>query len=164
MAPRDAALLANTLSFVLSLLIAVWYVVPWLRTRSRPTALTALLWFHAFRYVALELFSAQKAGLPIGNTLRDEIAYGDLAGSALAVIAIVALRYRWRGAVALTWLFVVATLVDLSNALVGGIGQQMMAEVHDVPWLILCFYVPALWTSLGLIVWQLVTRSREPLA
>ena len=164
MAPRDAALLANTLSFVLSLLIAVWYVVPWLRTRSRPTALTALLWFHAFRYVALELFSAQKAGLPIGNTLRDEIAYGDLAGSALAVIAIVALRYRWRGAVALTWLFVVATLVDLSNALVSGIGQQMMAEVHDVPWLILCFYVPALWTSLGLIVWQLVTRSREPLA
>ena len=164
MSPRDAALLANTLSFVLSLLLAVWYVVPWLRSRSRATALTALLWFHAFRYVALELFSAQRAGLPIGNGLRDEIAYGDLAGSALAVLAIVALRYRWRGAIALVWLFVVATVFDLSNALVGGIRQQMMAEVHDVPWLILCFYVPALWTSLGLIVWQLVTRSREPLA
>ena len=164
MIPRDAALLANTLSFVVSVLIAVWYVVPWLRTRSRAAALTTLLWFHAFRYVALELYSAQRAGLPIGNALRDEIAYGDLIGSALAVLAIVALRYRFRGAIALTWLFVAATLVDLSNALVGGIGQQMMAEVHDVPWLILCFFVPALWTSLGLIVWQLVTRSKDPLA
>src|SRR5215471_10272768 len=164
MSPRDAALLANTLSFVLTLLIAVWYVVPWLRSRSRATALTALLWFHAFRYVALELFSAQRAGLAIGDGLRDDIAWGDVIGASLAVLAIISLRYRWRGAIALTWLFAVATLLDLSNALVGGVRQQMMAEVHDVPWLILCFYVPALWTSLGLVVWQLVTRSREPLA
>jgi hypothetical protein len=161
---RDAALLANTLSFVLSLLIAVWYVAPWLRSRNRVTALTALLWFHAFRYVALELFSAQRAGLPIGDGLRNDIAYGDVIGAALAVLAIVALRYRWRSAIALTWLFAVATLLDLSNALAGGIREQLMAEVHDVPWLVLCFYVPALWTSLGLIVWQLVARSREPLS
>jgi len=163
MSPRDAALLASTLSFVFSLLIAVWYVAPWLRSQGRAAALTVLLWFHAFRYVALELFSAQKAGLRIDDALRDGIAYGDLIGALLALAAIVALRYRFRWAVALVWLFVAATVYDPSSALIGGVRQQLMAEVHDVPWLILCFYVSALWVTLGLIVWQLVTRSGEPM-
>jgi hypothetical protein len=33
-----------------------------------------------------------------------------------------------------------------------------------VTWLILTFYVPLLWVSLGLIVWQLYARRQEPLA
>ena len=158
---RSAGLIANTLSFVVFILIAVWYVAPWLRTKSREVALTALLWVNAFRYVALELFSAQRAGLPIPNDLRDEIAYGDVLGAVLALACIFALRSHSRVAVPLTWLFALATLLDLSNALVGGIRHRMMAEVHDVPWLILCFYVPALWVTLVLIVWQLLSRRGE---
>jgi len=161
MTPTSAALVANSLSLLLCVLIAVWYLVPWLKTRNLAAALTALLWFHAFRYVALELFSAQRAGLPIPNDLRDQIAYGDLAGSLLALLAIVALRYLFRFAIVLTWVFVAATIVDLGNALVSGIRHEMMGAVHDVPWLVLCFYVPALWVTLGLIVWQLVSRGRE---
>jgi Na+/phosphate symporter len=163
MTTTAAALLANTLSFLLALLIAVWYLVPWLNRRSRADALTALLWFNAFRYVALELFSAQSAGLRIPNALRDQIAYGDLAVSLLAVLAIVALRYRFRSAVGLVWIFAAASAVDLTNALVSGVRNAMLGEVHDVPWLILCFYVPALWVTLGLVVWQLISRSRDPL-
>jgi hypothetical protein len=158
MTAREAALVANGLSFVLFLLIAVWYVVPWLRSKGPEEGLSALLWIHAFRYVALELFSAQRAGLRIPNDLRDQIAFGDLIGAVLALLAILAMRYRLRGSTAIIWAFVAATLFDLSNALVGGIRHEMMAEVHDVPWLVLCFYVPALWVTLGLIVWQLVTR------
>ncbi len=161
MSSAAAALLANTLSFVVFVLIALVYAVPWLRTRSRAAALTALLWIHAFRYVALELFSAQRAGLRIPNELRDQIAYGDFAGAVLAVLCILALRFRLHGAVALTWLFAAATFLDLFNALVGGIRHGMMGEVHDVPWLILCFYVPLLWVTLALIVWQLVARRGE---
>ena len=160
----SAAAVANSLSFLLSALIAIWYVAPWLKTRSRAAALTALLWFHAFRYVALELFSAQAAGLRIPDGLRDQIAYGDLAGSLLALLAIAALRFRFRYAVALTWLFAAATAVDLVNALVSGVRNEMMGAVHDVPWLVLCFYVPGLWVTLALIVWQLVSRAGEPLA
>jgi hypothetical protein len=37
------------------------------------------------------------------------------------------------------------------------------AAASGVTWLILTFYVPLLWVSLGLIVWQLVARRGEPL-
>lgn len=158
MDPRSAALAANALSFVAFVLIAIWYVSPWLRTKTRETALTALLWVHAFRYVALELFSAQQAGLAIPDDLRDQIAYGDVLGSVLALVCILALRFRSRAAVPLTWLFAAATFFDLSNALVGGVRHRLMEDVHDVPWLILCFYVPVLWVTLALIVWQLTRR------
>jgi hypothetical protein len=163
MDPRVAALLTTTLSFVVYLLIAAWYVIPWLRTRRRAAALAPLLWVHAFRHVALELFSAQRTGLAVPDDLRDHIAYGDLAGMVLAVLALVALRSRSRIAIPLIWVFVAATVLDLLNALLGGIRAGLMGEAHDLPWLILCFYVPALWTTLGLIVWQLLTRRGEPL-
>ena len=43
---------------------ARWYAVPWLNARPRADALTALLWVHVFRYVALQVFSAQHDRLP----------------------------------------------------------------------------------------------------
>ena len=161
---RSAGLTANALSFVAFILIACWYAAPWLRAASREKALTVLLWINAFRFVALELFSAQRAGLAIPDDLRDQIAYGDVAGAILAVICIFALRRRSRAAIPLTWIFALATFLDLANALVGGFRHQMMAFVHDVPWLILCFYVPVLWVALVLIVWQLISRRGEELA
>jgi hypothetical protein len=39
-------------------------------------AITPLLWIHAFRHVALQLFSAQAFGFAIPDLTRDEIVYG----------------------------------------------------------------------------------------
>src|SRR5262245_13849193 len=75
-----AAGLASTLSFIVLLLMATWYVIPWLKSRSRADALTALLWVQAFRYVALQIFSAQKFGFAVSDGARDQIAAGDVAG------------------------------------------------------------------------------------
>lgn len=95
--------------------------------------------------------------------LRDQIAYGDVAGMVLAVLALLALRARARMAIPLVWLFVVATAADLSNGLVGGMREGMLGKANGVTWLILVFYVPALWTTLALVVWQLLARRGEPL-
>jgi hypothetical protein len=72
------------------------YVAPWLGARGRAKALTALLCVHAFRYVALQIFSAQQFGFAISDTARGQIAAGDVTGMVLAVATIVALRYRTR--------------------------------------------------------------------
>ena len=164
MDPTLALLLANTLSFVLYLMIALWYAAPWLRRKERAAALAPLLWVHAFRHVALQVFSAQRAGLAVPDHLRDQIAYGDVAGMVLAVLALVALRAQARVAIPLVWLFVVATAADLLNSLVGGMREGMLGHANGVTWLILVFYVPALWTTLALVVWQLVARRGEGLA
>jgi hypothetical protein len=163
MDPTAAVLLANTLSLVLCVIITLWYVVPWLRTKGRAAALAPLLWVHAFRYVALQIFSAQRGGLAVTNHLRDRIAYGDVVGMVLAVLALIGLRARARLAIPLVWLFVAATATDLLNSLVGGMREHVLGAANGVTWLILVFYVPALWTTLVLVVWQLVVRRGQPL-
>jgi hypothetical protein len=159
-----AAALALVLSFVVFVIMAGWYVAPWLATRQRAEALTPLLWVHAFRHIALQIFSAQRFGFAVSDGARDQIAAGDVIGMILAVIAIVALNYRARIAPVLVWVFVAETVFDLINATIAGVREQLFATASGVTWLILTFYVPLLWVSLGLIVWQLYARRQEPLA
>lgn len=63
-----------------------------------------------------------------------------------------------------TAILLAITLSFAVCALVGGMRAGMVGSAHDVTWLILVFYVPALWTTLALIVWQLVARRGEGLA
>jgi hypothetical protein len=160
----SATALASTLSFIMFAVIAVLYLVPWLTSRERAEALAPLVWVHAFRHVALQIFSAQKFGFAVSNEARDQIATGDVIGMMLAVITLVSLHYRLRLAPVLVWALVAVTILDLVNATVAGIREGLFASASGVTWLILTFYVPLLWVSLGLIVWQLYSRRQEPLA
>jgi len=164
MSLMSAAALASVLSFVMFAIMAVWHVVPWLATLQRAEALVPLLWVHAFRHIALQIFSAQRYGFAVSDSTRDQIAAGDVTGMILAVISIVALHYRARIAPLLVWVFVAETVFDLVNSTIAGVREELFATASSVTWLILTFYVPLLWVSLGLIVWQLYVRRWEPLA
>lgn len=159
-----AAGLASIMSFIVLILATVWYAAPWLNAKPRADALIAPLWIHAFRYVALQIFSAQKFGFAVSDGARDQIAAGDTVGAILAIAAIIAVRARARVAVPLVWLFVAATLYDLVSATVAGVSEHLFETASGVTFLILNFYVPLLWVSLGLVVWQLLARRFEPLA
>jgi len=159
-----AAYMAATLSFIFGVTAANWYAVPWLRAHRRATALIPLLWIHALRYVAFQIFSAQAAGFDVPDDLRDRIGYGDALSAVLAFAAIAALHYRTAIGVALAWLFSAVGMVDLLLAMIGGIQAHLFAKAEGVTWLILTFYVPILWVSHVLIIWQLVSRRRESLS
>jgi len=155
MTPTAAALLAMTLSIALMVAAAAWYVAPWLKVADWATGLTVLLWVHAFRYVALQIFSAQMFGFVVSDAGRNQIAWGDVIAALLAISAIVTLRHRNRLAVPILWLFVAAAALDLANSTILGIREQLFQSASGVTWLILTFYVPALWVSLALLVWRL---------
>ncbi len=152
---------AQLLSLIVFGTLARWYVVPWLRTRGRADALTALLWVHVFRYMALQAFSAQRDGFPISDGGLMEIVVGDLIGMAIAFATIVLLRYRVRLAIPLAWLLVAETIYDTFLNIRGGIHEHLMGAANGVTWLILGFYVPLLIVSLVLIIWQLYSRHGE---
>jgi hypothetical protein len=155
---------ATLLSMLIFVLIAAWYVAPWLRSLGRAQAITLLLWVQVFRYVALQIFSAAHFGFAASQSGQDQIAGGDVAGTVLALVAIAALRYGARSAAFLTWVFVVESAWDLTNATVVGIREQLLATASGLTWLIVNFYAPLLWVNLGLLVWQLYTRRSESLA
>ncbi len=152
---------AQLLSLILFATLAMWYVAPRLKTLSRADALTPLLWIHVFRYVALQAFSAQKAGFPISDGGLMEIVVGDVAGAAIAFATIVALRYRARVAIPLAWLLVAETITDTFLNIRGGIHENLMGAASGVTWMILVFYVPLVVVSLAMIVWQLLARRGE---
>ena len=159
-----AALLAMSLNFFVYATAAVWYFMPWSKTVSLAKAVTPLVWVHAFRTIALQLFSSQEAGYAIADSLRDEIIWGDQIGFAVAVVLLYLLRFRKPAARVVGWIFVTVTVVDLLNALVGGISEELLGQATDVSFMILTFYVPMLWVSTAFVGFQLWTRRSESIA
>ena len=161
---KSALALAQVSSLVVFGLAAVWYFVPWLRIQDRTRALTALLWPHTFRYVALQVFAAQQAGFPISDSARDGILIGDLAGAVLALAAIAALRSRARWSIWLAWALLLETGYDTVANVRAGIHEGLFGLAQGVSWLVVAFYVPVIVVSLALISWQLWSRRHEALA
>jgi len=160
---KTAAFLATTLSFVYFAAAARWYLVPWLHSVGRATALTGLLWVHAARHIAFQVYSAQQSGLAVPDAIRDQIAFGDALTSVLAFASIVMLRLRVSVAIPLVWITSLVGILDLINATAGGIKTDMLAHASGVTWLILNFYVPVLWIAHVLIVMELIRRRGETL-
>jgi hypothetical protein len=154
---------SQLLSLIVLASIARWYVVPWLNSRPRADALIALLWVHVFRYVALQVFSAQHSGFPISDGGALEIAIGDVAGAVIAFVAIVLLRNRSSLAVPLVWLLAAETIYDTVSNIRGGVSEHLMGAASGVTWMILVFFVPIVIMSLALIIWQMLSRRSEAL-
>ena len=86
-----------------------------------------------------------------------------LSPNALALGAIIVLRYRMRGSIALGWVLVAETVGDTVLNVVSGTREHLFGAAVGVTWLVVSFYVPLLIVSLGLVVWQLYSRRGEPL-
>ena len=151
-----------TLSLVAYALIAFWYVAPRLSKLPREAALVPLLWIHAFRVVGGTILApgAVDAGVPMN--FRVMIGYGDLATAFLALLALIALRARFSGAIALVWLFIIVGMLDTVNAIIQSVRYNVFTYPLGVNWVIVSIYVPALLVSSLLIFIQLLSPNRSP--
>jgi hypothetical protein len=149
-----------TLSLAAYALIGFWYLAPRLSRLPRETALVPLLWVHAFRIVGGTILApgAVDAGVPMD--FRMMVGYGDLATAVLALLALVALRARFSGAIALVWLCVVVGMLDTVNAIIQSTRDSVFSYALGVNWVIVSMYVPALLVSSLLIFMQLLRRDR----
>ena len=151
-----------TLSLAAYLFIAFWYGAPRLSGLPREVALAPLLWIHAFRIVGGTILApgAVDAGVPV--QFRTMIGYGDLATAFLALLALVALRTRYAGAIALVWLCVSVGMLDTVNAIIQSMRYSVFNYPLGVNWVIVTVYVPALLVSSLLIFMQLLGPNRSP--
>ena len=102
-------------------LIARWYLLPWLRSRSLVDALTPLLLLNAFRYVGLAFLIPGVTAQALDPRFAMPAAWGDLAAALLALLALLALRRGWSSAGAAVWIFNVFGFLDLINAVTRGL-------------------------------------------
>ena len=131
------------LSLIVYVLIAKWYVAPWLAAKPINQALMPLIFPHAFRHIGLLFLVPGVVAEPLPPAFADPAAYGDFATGILAILALLALRGGWRIALPLVWLFSIVGAVDLLHAVARGLTVD--AQEHmGAAWYIPTFIVPAL--------------------
>jgi hypothetical protein len=158
-----AIILAQSLNLAAFIFLAFWYAVPWLKSSSRVNALTALILVHLGRTLALQLYSSQQAGMVVPDRFRDHLVVGDVAGWALALIILICLRYRARFTIFLIWVLIAETIIDMGSGTLDGLRTNTMGNLWGTTWLVVAIYVPLMMVSLGLTVWQLLSRCQETL-
>jgi hypothetical protein len=151
-----------TLSLVAYALIAFWYIAPRLSRLPREAALVPLLWVHAFRIVGGTILAPGAVEAAVPMEFRVMIGYGDLATAFLALLALVALRARFRGAIAVVWLCISVGMLDTVNAIIQSVRDSVFTYALGVNWVIVTIYVPALLVSSLLIFMLLLSPNRAP--
>jgi hypothetical protein len=153
------------LSLVAYAVIAAWYAVPHLSRLPRDLALMPLLWVDAFRMVGGTILAPGAVDAAVPVDFRTMVGYGDLTTALLALIASIALRTRFSGAIALVWLCVGVGMIDTINAIVQSVRYKVFTYSLGVNWVIVTTYVPALLVSSALIFWLLLrsNRSTQPI-
>jgi hypothetical protein len=144
-----------TFSLAAYALIAWWYVSPRLSRIPRELALVPLVWVHAFRIVGGTILAPGAVDASVPADFRTMIGYGDMATAVLALLALIALRGRWRGAIALVWICIAVGLLDTVNAIIESMRYSVFTYALGVNWVIVTMYVPALLVSTVSIVIQL---------
>ena len=150
------------LQFFLSLvvwgLIAKWLLTPWLGRQSQHEALFWLTLPHAFRHVGMVFLVPGVVAQPLPGAFANPAAYGDLLTGVLALLALVALRTGWVGALGVVWVFNIVGTLDLLNAL----RHPNVAPDFGAAWYIPTFLVPLLLVTHFMIFTRLLKLRLAP--
>ena len=155
-------LLSMVLSFVACTWIARWYVMPAIRNRPLERALPPLLLFQCFRFIGLAFLVPGVVSPDLSLGFARPAGYGDLISSLLAFLALLALRFRWRTAILLVWLFNVVGFLDLVNAFAQAVIHRVNPGQLGVMYFIPTLRVPSLYVVHIMIFALLIRRSKEP--
>lgn len=150
-----------TFSLVLYALMAWWYLAPRLSRLPREVALVPLVLIHAFRIVGGTILAPGAVDASVPMDFRTMIGFGDMVTAVLALVALIALRLRVRGAIALVWLFLTVGLLDTVNAIIQSMRYSVFNDGLGINWVIVTIYVPALLVSSALIFIHLRRRSES---
>jgi len=162
--PFYALNIQSTFSLIAFALIARWHVAPRLAKLAREDALVPLLWIQVFRYAPLALYATGQVDSRIPSDVTAAVAIGDLISAVVALIALIAVRLRAPGAIALAWLFSLVGLADLGYATYKAVGAHMYTFYMGWNWYILNFYVPMLVVSHVMILARLLRNAGPALS
>jgi len=146
---------------LVNVLVARWYVLPWLRRVSIKEALTPLLLLHVTRVIGL-VFVVNAVTDP---TLPRGIAYtaagGDFAAAMLSLIALAMVRKDVKGANVLVVIANIVGLCDLLLVASWGVPIGFPNYQLGAAWFIPTFIGPSMMVSHALMLWLVLVRSKH---
>ncbi len=156
------------LSFLMSLLssivVAVLFAWPWLRTSNREQALIWLVAPHMFlRFIGLSFLVPGVVSASLPKAWAVPASYGDFVAGILAIIATAALARMGIRAIAAVWIFNVWGAADMLFAFYKGAGAGLALEAGSLGagFYLVTAVVPLLLVSHALIFGLLIRTGPE---
>lgn len=142
--------------FVIGILVK-WFAVPWLSEKSLNIVLMILIAPHAFRHIGLTFLVPTVTTPEIPLQFAMLTAWGDYLSAVLAMLALFALKYQWRLAIPIVWIFNIVGTADLLKALSTA---EVIPTLGGV-WLIPTMLVPLLLVTHFMIFTRLINFSQK---
>jgi hypothetical protein len=149
---RVAFGLSILMSMISSIVVALLFVWPWLRTGNREQALLWLVAPHMFlRFIGISFLVPGVVSESLPKAWAAPAGYGDLVAGILAIIATVALVHTATWAIAAVWIFNVWGVADLLFAFYKGARVRLEPGSLGAGFYIVTAVVPPLLVSHALI-------------
>jgi hypothetical protein len=156
-------LIDMALGYLACALCIATYVWPRLKTMDRVEAHRAIATFNSFRFFGFAFLLPGFVGPSLPQSFATAVAYGDLATTLLAILALLTIRVRslfWP----LVWLLNLVGLADLviDTARAVSVNLPSVAGQLGAGYAIPMLYVPALFWIHLLAFWLLLRSDRAP--
>lgn len=160
--PPDIIFITQFMVMMLvNVLVAYWYVIPWLKRVPLKDALTPMLLLHITRVIGLVFIvnAVTDPGLP--RAIAMTAAFGDFSAAMLSLIALAMVRKDVKGAKAMV---VVANIVGMADLLTVAIWGALMPVSFPnfqlgTAWFIPTFIGPSMMVSHALMLWLVFKRK-----
>ncbi len=153
---------AQSFATIVYLTLASIFLIPKLSHLSLNFVATILLIPHLFRFIALEIYSALENRNAGGSVeIYTTLIYGDVATAVLAIISVWALKLSWSFTKPIVWTTIIFGVIDQILAAYSVLSTGVGETISDLTWFSFAFFVPLLWVSSVLLIWQLWTRRTE---
>jgi len=154
--------LSILLCFIAFSIVAANYITPRLEALPKEDAIKALAAPHMFRFVGLAFLIPGVVSPTLSPALAIPAAYGDLAATTLAMIAVLGLSVRASWAILAVWLFNIEGTADLLFAYYQGVvGDPQPPGALGAAFFIPTLIVPPLLVTHALIFRELL-RGKAP--
>jgi len=147
-------------SFIAWGIVAVRYILPWLRRQPRAEALRPLLILHSFRFIGLAVLVPGVVSPDLPAAFAHAEAYGDMIAAILALLSLLLLPSA--AGVAVTWIFSLWGSADLVNAFYQANHAGLLAGQLGASFFLPTLVVPLLLITHGLGFRILLERQPAP--
>lgn len=153
--------LSITMSLISWALITRWYVHPVARRYPIEQVIEPILFLHSFRYIGLMFLIPGVTAELLDSRFSHPAAYGDLLAAMLAFIGIAAIRLKANWALASVWVFNIAGLLDLLNAVVRGLIFTADGHLGSTYWIPATIVPLLLVTHVYIFILLITHRNRK---
>lgn len=117
-----------------------WWIKPRIAHLSIHDALLPFVFLNTFRYLGLSFMAQEQFydGFPV--EFLNTVGLWDMSTAILAIIAAVALKKRWKSAIAIVWIFNIVGFADLITAFPQFFGLKLYDQDLGFIWLMFITY------------------------